>query len=85
MIEKYKGPVGSPDAMSALDREFQAAYWKASDALLAAVLEFEQTTGRSVTEIALEMVDVTSMHDQVARAIRHVRLHFLPKPSEVDW
>jgi hypothetical protein len=71
--------------MSALDREFQDAYTKASDALLAAVLEFEQTTGRSVTQLFLEMVDVTAMDDQAARAIRHARLHFLPKPSEVDW
>lgn len=85
MRENYQGTIGPADAMGALDPEFNDAYAKAADSLLAAVVEFERATGRIVDEIELQKINVTTIHDSVPRHLRHAALNFLPTPGEVDW
>jgi hypothetical protein len=85
MREKYKGKIGPADAMSALAPEFNAAYSKATKAIMDAVLEFERVTGRTVDSIAVGFIDVTTLHDAAPRHLRQASIHFLPTPGEVIW
>lgn len=85
MSKTYKGPIGPPTAMSANDQQFGEAYGNAVQQMLAAVLQFELTTGRIVDEISLERVDVTTVAGGVPQHSRQVDMHFLPKPGEVAW
>lgn len=81
--EKYAGPFGPADGMSALKPEFVRAYESAAEAIYGAVLEFERVTCRVVDSITLQRIDVTEMTDPGPRLIRQAALHFLPTPGEV--
>lgn len=85
MPEKYKGPIGPANAMSAHEPEFITAYSEAVDVILAAVMRFETITGRIASQIALNNIDVTTVASPVHEYIRCAQIDFLPKPDEVAY
>ena len=85
IAQGQKEAADEADAMSTFEAAFHLAYAKATDALLAAVIEFECTTGRVVESIELQTLDVTQIQDRFPRHIRQTALRFLPKPGEVEW
>lgn len=83
--EPYDGPTGPADAMDGYTKEFGTLYAKAVDDMLAAIVQFEVATGRIVNQIELERLNVTRIASPAQEHMRHIRMHFLPKPGEVAW
>jgi hypothetical protein len=76
--------VSPPDALSPAATGFNEAVAKASNALLAAVQEFEKATGRTCDGIHLSTLDVTRIEDAEPRHIRQAGLAWLPTQAEID-
>lgn len=71
-------------ALSHSDPRFCDAIRAAQTQLLAAVVEFERATGRTVDGLSMQWIDVTQLNDAQPTHMRIAHLSWLPMPGEFD-
>lgn len=64
------------------DPKFERAHTVANAAIERALMEFEQTTGRTVTSVRVSLIDISGLWDAAPRTTRHIGISCAPVSSD---